>query len=112
MTSVLFVSDIGLSSVPSRRNRKTAQNIKARPTTLWVRGYKWSKRRPIAALSVAAGVLLLIGLTGGVIIWQRVRDQFEGLVIGVGLEIFLGGHEQSLALALRDRGFIVANFDT
>ena len=31
--------------------------IKARPTTVWERGYKWAKRRPVAALSVAAGVL-------------------------------------------------------
>ena len=31
--------------------------IKARPTTVWVRGVKWAKRRPVAALSVAAGVL-------------------------------------------------------
>ena len=47
--------------------------IKARPTTVWVRGYKWAKRRPVAALSVAAGVLLLIGLTGGVIGYQRYK---------------------------------------
>ena len=31
--------------------------IKARPTTLWVRGYKWAKRRPVAALSWAAAIL-------------------------------------------------------
>ena len=51
--------------------------IKARPTTVWVRGVKWAKRRPVAALSVAAGVLLLIGLTGGVIGYQRYKLNHE-----------------------------------
>jgi tetratricopeptide (TPR) repeat protein len=45
--------------------------IKARPTTVWVRGFKWAKRRPAAALSLAATVLLFIGLIGGVIGYQR-----------------------------------------
>ncbi len=47
--------------------------IKARPTTVWVRGYKWAKRRPVAAMSAAAGVLLFIGLTVGVIGYQRYK---------------------------------------
>ncbi len=51
--------------------------IKARPITVWERGYKWSKRHPVAALSVAAGVLLLIGLTGGVIGYQRYKLNYE-----------------------------------
>ena len=47
--------------------------IKARPTTVWERGYKWAKRRPVAALSWAAGVLLVIGLTVGGFGYQRYK---------------------------------------
>jgi len=45
--------------------------IEARPTPLWERGLKWSKRRPAAAMSLAIGLLAFIGLTAGIIAFQR-----------------------------------------
>ena len=45
--------------------------IKARPTPVWERGLKWAKRRPVAAMSVAVGLLAFLGLTAGVIVYQR-----------------------------------------
>jgi eukaryotic-like serine/threonine-protein kinase len=45
--------------------------IEARPTSTWERGLKWSKRRPLAAAVLAVGTAMFIGLTAGVIGYQR-----------------------------------------
>ena len=45
--------------------------IKARPTPLWEHGLKWTKRRPVAALSIAVSLLAFFGLTLGFIVYQR-----------------------------------------
>jgi serine/threonine protein kinase/Tfp pilus assembly protein PilF len=45
--------------------------IAARPISRWERGLKWSRRHPLAAAVLAALVLGFIGLTTGVIGYQR-----------------------------------------
>src|SRR5262249_35972921 len=44
---------------------------KARPTPLWEHGLKWTKRRPVAAMFLALGLVAFLGLTAGVIGYQR-----------------------------------------
>jgi tetratricopeptide (TPR) repeat protein/tRNA A-37 threonylcarbamoyl transferase component Bud32 len=45
--------------------------IVARPASVWERGWKWTKRRPFVALSIAAGILLLFA-----VVWNaQVRAQ-------------------------------------
>jgi eukaryotic-like serine/threonine-protein kinase len=45
--------------------------IKARPTGTFERGYKWSKRRPVAATFLALGLLAFTGLTIGGFVYQH-----------------------------------------
>ena len=47
------------------------QPIRARGTPVWERGIKWSKRRPVATLFVALGVLTFLGLTLGGALFER-----------------------------------------
>jgi tetratricopeptide (TPR) repeat protein/tRNA A-37 threonylcarbamoyl transferase component Bud32 len=45
--------------------------IKARPISLWERGAKWVRRRPLAAASWMLAALLLCGAIAGVLAYQR-----------------------------------------
>jgi serine/threonine protein kinase/Tfp pilus assembly protein PilF len=51
--------------------------IKARPTSLWERGAKWARRRPLAAALLAAGALLVISLGAAGVIWDRKSREWE-----------------------------------
>ncbi|WP_020466550.1 serine/threonine-protein kinase, partial [Singulisphaera acidiphila] len=45
--------------------------IRARPTPLWERGLKWTKRRPTTAILVALGVSSVVGLGGSGLHYER-----------------------------------------
>jgi serine/threonine protein kinase/lipoprotein NlpI len=50
--------------------------IKARPASLWDRGSKWARRRPIAATFLGLGIAgALLGLVGGVLFDRASREQ-------------------------------------
>jgi serine/threonine protein kinase/Tfp pilus assembly protein PilF len=48
--------------------------IKARPTPFWEHGLKWTKRRPVAAAFLALGLVTLLGLSAGIIVYQEARN--------------------------------------
>jgi serine/threonine protein kinase/Tfp pilus assembly protein PilF/regulator of sirC expression with transglutaminase-like and TPR domain len=71
-----------------------SDTIKARRTPVWERGVKWSRRRPVAAMFVASGLLTFLGLTLGGALFERrerlrlvqrderfLRDQNRGMVL-------------------------------
>ena len=47
------------------------QVIHARPAPLWERAAKWSKRHPLATVSLAAGTIILASLIGGGFAYER-----------------------------------------
>ena len=50
---------------------RDGDTIKARRTPVWERGIKWSRRRPVAAIAVAMGLLGFLGLSLWSIAYQR-----------------------------------------
>ena len=91
--------------------------IKARPTQLWERGLKWSKRRPLAATFLALGLVAFIGITGGAIGYQRhVRienDRRNSLVLeqtNRGMELLDQADKSSTTEALQKARFDLATF--
>jgi tetratricopeptide (TPR) repeat protein/tRNA A-37 threonylcarbamoyl transferase component Bud32 len=48
---------------------RSGNTIKARRTTFWERGWKWSKRHPTRALAVAVSLLVCLGAIGGYIVY-------------------------------------------
>jgi tetratricopeptide (TPR) repeat protein len=60
---------------------RDGNTIKARRTPAWERGIKWSRRRPVAALAIALGLLGSLGL----ITWGIAYERAERLRI-VGLD--------------------------
>jgi serine/threonine protein kinase/tetratricopeptide (TPR) repeat protein len=66
---------------------RSGNPIQPRRTPVWERGWKWSKRRPGQATTVAASLLFLIGLIAGFIVYLDWKNnqvvQFQNL--GVNL---------------------------
>jgi tetratricopeptide (TPR) repeat protein/tRNA A-37 threonylcarbamoyl transferase component Bud32 len=55
---------------------RSGNPILARPTSVWERGWKWSKRRPGQAAAVAGGILLFIGLIAGAIGYLILKNDY------------------------------------
>lgn len=54
--------------------------IRARPTPFWERGLKWTRRRPTAAVLVALGVAIIVGLgLSGLRYEQNLRQQSRAM---------------------------------
>jgi eukaryotic-like serine/threonine-protein kinase len=84
--------------------------IKARPTPFWERGRKWSKRRPVAALSLALGLLMVLGLTASYIVF---KDQHNNQVFrdkDRGLELLYQADQAKDREHLADAKFALAAF--
>ncbi len=91
--------------------------IKARPTQVWERGLKWSKRRPLAATFLALGLVAFIGMTGGAIGYQRhVRienDRRNSWVLqqtNRGMELLDQADKSSTSVALQKAQVDLATF--
>ena len=77
--------------------------IKARPTPSWEHGLKWAKRRPVAAMFLALGLVAFFGLTAGVIVYQRqARVRLEKRIAWVDQQ-----HSQGLVLLDEATGKLV-----
>jgi tetratricopeptide (TPR) repeat protein len=53
----------------------SGNTIKARRTPVWERGWKWSRRRPLAAMAVAASIVTVVGLIG----WRMENERRDRL---------------------------------
>ncbi len=53
--------------------------IKARPTPFWERGAKWSRRRPVKALSLFLGTAAALLAIGSVVVYDRFRVQQDAV---------------------------------
>ena len=84
--------------------------IKARPTSLWEHGLKWSKRRPVAALSIAVSLLAFFGLTVGLIVYQEQRTAFVDREQNRGLVLLDEAEKASTPVALHNVQVDLATF--
>jgi tetratricopeptide (TPR) repeat protein/tRNA A-37 threonylcarbamoyl transferase component Bud32 len=110
-----------LDKEPARRYRRAEdlandlrrflnhEPIAARPTPWWRRVGKWARRRPTAAVLVAAAVMLLVGVAAA-LVWSRLEEaaRLDRLRAGVQATDRLG----QMALARQDWPLAQAHFAT
>ena len=91
--------------------------VKARPTQVWERGLKWSKRRPLAATFLALGLVAFIGTSGGAIGYQRhvwiQNDRRNSLVLeqtNRGMELLDQADKSSTTVSLQKAQVDLATF--
>jgi serine/threonine protein kinase/tetratricopeptide (TPR) repeat protein len=51
--------------------------IQARPSSAWERSVKWTRRRPVAAMSLALGIAGALGLVGAGLVYNDYRSKLE-----------------------------------